>query len=113
MAVRIEMSDETRSHLLGVEFLPLSITVNGKEYTPEAAVDAGYKGAVWRVRDEFGRLRALKLCIYDDYEDRSYLQELSRASALEPYSCFADFIDAGLVELALGDVPAKKIRLFR
>jgi hypothetical protein len=108
MPVRIELSEEQRRHLLGLEFLPPSIQVNGKSYTPEAPVAAGFKGAVWRIRDEFGRLRALKLCIYDDYQDRSYLEELSRASALEPHREFAHFVDAGLVELTLGSLPTQK-----
>jgi len=104
MPDRIQLGDEVRRHLLGQEFLPASIQVNGKTYTPEAPIAAGFKGAVWRVRDEFARRRALKLCIHDDYQDRSYLQELSRASDLEPYSEFAHFVDAGLVELTLGSL---------
>lgn len=112
MPDRIQLSDEQRRHLLGQQFLPSSIQVNGKSYTPEALVAAGFKGAVWRIRDEFGRRRALKLCIYDDYQDRSYLQELSRASALESYHEFAHFVDAGLVELSLGSLPKQKFVCF-
>lgn len=112
MPDRIQLSEEQRRHLLGQEFLPSSIQVNGKSYTPEAPVAAGFKGAVWRIRDEFGRRRALKLCIYIDYQERSYLQELSRASALEPYREFAHFVDAGLVELALGSLPRQKFVCF-
>jgi hypothetical protein len=112
MPDRIELSDEQRSHLLGQEFLPASITINGKTYAPEAPIAAGYKGAVWRIRDEFGRRRAVKLCTYDDYQDRSYLQEFARASALEPYREFASPIDAGLVELTLGSLPAQKFVCF-
>jgi len=107
MAERISLSQEQRRHLLGQEFLPASVGVNGKTYTPEEPVAAGFKGAVWRARDEFGRLRALKLCMYDDYRDRSYLQEVSRASALEPYREFARFVDAGLVQLSLGSLPTQ------
>ena len=102
MAKRIELSEEVKRYLLQAEHLPRSISVNGKSYTPETPVDAGYKGAVWQVRDEFGRRRALKLCTYDDYRDRSYLQEMSMASALEPYRQFAQFVDAGLAEVFLG-----------
>ena len=107
MAARIELDEETRRHLLDAEFLPDAIIVNHKTYTPEVPVAAGYKGAVWRVRDEFGRQRALKLCTSADYQDRSYLQELSRASALERYPEFAHFVDAGLTELSLGAVPTQ------
>ncbi len=112
MPERVQLSEEQRRILLGSEFLPSSLTVNGKTYPPEAPVKAGFKGAVWQIRDEFGRRRALKLCIYDDYRDRSYLQELSRASALEPYREFAHFVDAGLVELSLGSLPTQKFVCF-
>src|SRR5688572_25389971 len=103
MARRIELTDEQRAHLLDPNLLPHSITVNGKVYTPQEQVAAGFKGAVWRVRDEFARDRALKLCTHEDYQNRSYLEELSRASALESHREFAHFIDAGLVnDLELG-----------
>jgi hypothetical protein len=112
MPERIELTEDQRRHLLGQEFLPHSITVNGKSYTPESPVAAGFKGAVWRVRDEFGRLRALKLCIHDDYRDRSYMQELSRAAALEPYREFAHFVDAGLAKVSLGALPEQTFVCF-
>ena len=67
---------------------------------------------MWRVRDEFARFRALKLCIYADYEDRSYLEELTRASLLEQYKEFAEFVDAGLVELELGTLPKQTFVCF-
>ena len=57
MPERIELSEEQRRHLLGQEFLANSVPVNNKTYTPEAPVAAGFKGALWRVRDEFGRPR--------------------------------------------------------
>jgi hypothetical protein len=112
MPDRIQLSEELRRHLLGQEFLPSSIAVREKSYTPEAPVAAGFKGAVWRIRDEFGRRRALKLCVYEDYRGRSYLEELSRASALEPYREFAHFIDGGLVELRLGSLPKQTFVCF-
>jgi serine/threonine protein kinase len=62
-------------------------------------VTAGFKAAVWKVTDEHGRARAAKLAIYEDYEDRSFLEELSRAAKLEPFPQFAKFIDAGLTDL--------------
>lgn len=101
MPDRIELSLELRSKLLDPVLLPREISVNGKKYTPEAPVKAGFKGVVWKVRDEFGRIRALKLSIYDDYDQRSYLQELSHASVLESNPFFAHFVDAGLCDLIL------------
>ena len=99
---RIELGKNLRRGLLAPENLPEEVRVNGKTYVPVAPVDAGYKGAVWLVRDEFGRKRALKLCIHEDYQDRSYLQELARGSRLETYQEFAKFVDAGLTELSIG-----------
>ena len=112
MPERIALTDEQRRHLLDQEMLPSLITVNSKSYTPESPVGAGNKGVVWRVRDEFARLRALKLCIYADYEDRSYLEELTRASPLEQHNEFAEFVDAGLVELDLGTLPKQTFVCF-
>lgn len=102
MAERVQLSDDLRHRLLDRSLLPTSVTINAKSYAVEEPVKAGFKGAVWRVRDEFGRLRAVKLATYDDYQDRSYLQEMTRASLLDPYDVFAKFIDAGLVETSLG-----------
>ena len=112
MVKRIKLSDELKRDLQDPELLPTSICVNNKTYAVERPVDAGYKGAVWLVCDEFGRLRALKLCTYDDYQDRSYLEELSRASSLEPYPVFAQFIDAGLVEVSIGSHTSQKFVCF-
>ncbi|MFB3894651.1 MAG: hypothetical protein ACE15C_21835 [Phycisphaerae bacterium] len=72
MAERIQLSGDLRRKLLDRSLLPSSVTINGKSYSVEEPVKAGFKGAVWRVRDEFGRLRAVKLATYDDYQDRSY-----------------------------------------
>ena len=112
MPNRIALTDEQRAALLDQEHLPCSISINDKVYWPLSPVDSGHKGVVWRVRDGFSRLRAVKLCIYDDYQDRSYLEEASRASKLEPYREFARFIDAGLVELSIGPLPRRKFVVF-
>ena len=103
MAERIELSEELRHYLLEPENLPSTITVCGRKYTPVAPTAAGYKGVVWQAKDEFGRDRALKLCVYGDYEERSYLQEVARAARLEPYQEFARFIDAGIIEHSVGE----------
>ena len=112
MPKRIELNDKQRQILLSPEHLPSSVCVNGKTYTPEEPIEAGFKGVVWRACDEFARPRALKLCIYDDYMDRSYLQELSRAAALDQYREFARFVDAGLTNLSLGSLPKQTFVVF-
>jgi serine/threonine protein kinase len=98
---RIELSESLRSLLLNQDNLPQEFEVEGRRYVPHQAVRAGFKAAVWKVTDVYGRPRAAKLAIHEDYESRSFLQELSLAARLEPYSQFAKFIDAGVVRLRL------------
>lgn len=105
MPDRIQLTPDQRDALLASASLPPSVCINGKTYTCQRPVDAGFKGAVWEVKDEFGRARALKLCIYADYTESSYLQEVSRAARLEPYPQFAKLVDAGLLSLRLGGGP--------
>ena len=112
MPDRIQLSDEQRRCLLDPDSLPSSVDVSGRSYVPEQPIAAGYKGVIWRVKNQFGRPRALKLCIYEDYENRSYLQEMSRVSALESYREFASLEDTGLVELRLGSLPKQKFVCF-
>ena len=100
---RIQLTDDQRRRLLDPDNLPHRISVAGRDYTPEAPVAAGFKGAVWRVRDHFSRLRALKLCICEDYEDRSYLQEVHHTAQLSDHHQFARLEDVGTVDLVLGD----------
>ena len=109
---RVQLTDNQRRSLLDPANLPHRISVAGREYTPETPVAAGFKGAVWRVRDHFSRLRALKLCICADYEDRSYLQEAHRIAQLSDHHQFARLEDAGMVELSLGDAPPQHFVAF-
>lgn len=102
MVDRIELSAELREFLLDPSEMPTEIFVDQDRYTPDYPVAAGYKGAVWKVSDKFGRPRALKLAILEDYQDRSYLEEVQRAAKLERYEEFARLEDAGMVTL---DVP--------
>ena len=104
MADRIELSAELREFLLDPSTIPTEVSVDQERFTPNCPVAAGYKGAVWKVTDKFGRARALKLAILDDYQSRSYLGEMQRAARLEPYEGFARLEDAGVVTL---DVPGQ------
>lgn len=100
MPDKIELNPEIREFLLDPERIPTEIKLNGRSYTVDRPVDAGFKGAVWKVRDKFSRPRAIKLAIHEDYSERSYLQEVGRASSLEPFrEFFAGFDDAGPVDL--------------
>jgi len=75
-------------------------------------VRAGFKGAVWKVKDRFSRTRAAKLAIFEDYADRSFLDEFSLAARLEPYPQFARFDDADVVEVCLGDLGTRTFVCF-
>ncbi len=109
MADRIELPAELREFLLDPSALPTEIFVNQNRYTPDHPVAAGYKGVVWKVTDGFGRARALKLAILEDYQDRSYLEEIRRTAKLEGHEVFARLEYAGPVTL---DVPGHRGRTF-
>ena len=109
MVERIELSPDLRNFLLDPSNMPTEISVGQGTYTPDHPVAAGYKSAVWKVTDKFGRARALKLAILEDYRDRSYLEEVQRAVELERYPEFARLDDAGPVTL---DVPQHTGRPF-
>jgi hypothetical protein len=109
---RVELSDEERLVLLSDESLPKTIGVNGKEYVVQKAIATGFKGAVWRVHDEFGRKRALKLCPVIEYSEKSYLLESISAAKLEPYRSFASFVDAGVISIELGTLGIRRFVAF-
>jgi len=102
MSECIELTAEIAAALKDRSRMPTSVTVKGNSYTLDCPVGEGFKAVVWKAQDDLGRLRALKFAVYADYEDRSYLQELSRASTLDKYDEFARFIDAGLVRIDFG-----------
>ena len=81
--------------------MPAAILVGVEQYTPQIPVASGYKSVVWKVIDKFGRQRALKLAILEDYQERSFLEEVQRAAPLEQYEQFARLIDADMVKLDL------------
>ena len=98
-----ELSEELKAKLLDRDAIPSDVTLRGITYTVYGPVTAGVKGAVWRVIDHFSRPRALKLAIEADYENRSYLQEISYIAKLDAYPQFASFVDAGIVEMQVGE----------
>jgi hypothetical protein len=89
MPNRIQMDETLKAVLLDPSNLPRELQLNGKQYVPEATAKAGHKGAVWRVKDEYGRLRAAKLAIVADYNERSYLKEVALGARLDQYDEFA------------------------
>ena len=109
MRERIVIPEALRSILLDPSNMPAAILVGGEQYTPQIPVASGYKSVVWKVIDKFGRQRALKLAILEDYQERSFLEEVQRAAPLEQYEHFARLIDADMVRL---DLPGWSERLF-
>lgn len=83
------------------DLIDKEIEVSGKSYTLEMPKAAGFKGVVWKGRDELGIPVAIKFAIMADYEDRSYLQEANKAKQLRGYPRFAELIDADIVNLHL------------
>ena len=109
MADRTELPAELRDFLLDSSKMPTKIIVGQEEYTLDIPAGSGFKGVVWRVTAKFGRQRALKLAIFEDYQEKSFLGEVQRASELESYEGFARLTDADIVEL---DVPGDERRRF-
>ena len=103
MPERIQLSPELVAQLSNPDAVPRQVILNNRQYTVERPVGAGFKGVVWKVIDSFGMSWALKLCTPADYESRSYMQEVSRASKLRPYPQFAQINDAGIVVIELGN----------
>lgn len=98
---RIVMDDETKTALESSEVVPREIDIRGRKFTTERYVAAGFKGAVWRGLDEYGGPVALKFTVYDDYRERSYLEEAEWARKLTGRGPFADFIHAGIVSIPI------------
>ena len=102
MTPRIELSKEVKEFLFDHTSMPRTIEVHGSTYTLHKPIAAGYKGVVWEVTDDFARRRAAKIAIAEDYQNRSFLQELALTAKLEPYSQFAKFDVAGVIKISIG-----------
>ena len=62
----LQLSPELTARLSDPEELLETVTLNGRKYTVERPIAAGFKGIVWKVVDSFAILWALKLCIHED-----------------------------------------------
>lgn len=103
MAGRVELDEATKASLQSDKVVSQDgIIIDSQQYFPKEHVKSGTKGVVWKGRDEHNHPVAIKFTIYEDYEDRSFLEEASRASKLKDYpASFARFEKVGLVELRL------------
>jgi len=107
----IIMDEETKKILSDPSIRLEEIKVNGKKYYLKEFVSSrGAKSVVWKGVDEYGEPPlAIKFVTYEDYMDRSYLQEAAKYAKLRNYpEVFAYFINAGIIELSLAK---KKIKL--
>lgn len=111
MPTRIVLNKALRSAMLRRDSMPDYIEVGGRKYSPQSPLNAGHKAVVWKVTDEYGRPRAAKFAIYKDYEDRSFLQEMTRAASLERYFQFARLDAADIISLHIASQGTSNIRL--
>ena len=111
---RIEIDEVTKESLQSGQVVPLAgIIINSQQYFPKEHVKSGTKGVVWEGRDEYNHPVAIKFTIYEDYEDRSPLEEASRASKLKDYpDSFARFERVDLVEMNLLNGQKRKFVCF-
>lgn len=98
---RIQMSEEIKNYLKKIENIPDPITFHEKKFFPKEYGGSGYKGVVWKGKDDAGTDVAIKLTDAEDYVDRSFLQELHLAGKLRGYDNFAQYIDADVIEIPI------------
>ena len=84
-----DLSTAEADALSGANLIGERIMVDGEGYTLNTVVGHGRRGVVWRATNGVGVSRALKFATAGDYEDKTPVAELVRASALESYRCVA------------------------
>lgn len=108
---RTQLSTDLRTALEDGQSMPEVVTVMGQQFRLDHPIGHGYKSVVWEVRDQFARARALKLAIAEDYEDRSFLQEITRAGSLED-PAFSTLHAAEAIEIPVGALGEVKLIAF-
>lgn len=109
---RIQLDSKTKEALRSSEVIPNEIDVRNRKYFTREYVAEGYKGVLWKGIDEYGGEVAIKFTIYEDYMNRSYLEEAERARKLRGRGPFADFIDSGLINITISDDKEEKFVCF-
>jgi len=107
---RIQMDKQTRERLSSS--IPIEITVKGKKYYPKKYISSGYKSVVWQGVDEHGTPVAVKFAIYEDYMNRSFLEEWNRADKLKHYPHFAQLENADIIEISFSKSERRKFICF-
>ncbi len=101
--MRPQLSDNLKEALQSKAIMPETLEIRGVTYNLHESRRAGYKGVVWKVTDDIGRFRALKLTIHSDYEDRSWAEEVLLASRIEREVAFARLDAAELKKIDVGE----------
>lgn len=97
---RIQMNRKLKFFLSSPEKIPKSLTILGREYFPKEFISSdGYKSVVWKGIDHYNAPVIIKIATYEDYTTRSFLDEVSKTVKLRHYSEFANFYDAGIIEI--------------
>lgn len=96
---RIRLKEETRKALMSKEIVPRFVKIRERKYYPLEPHDSGFKGVVWKGRDDLGSSVAIKFAMSKDYENRSFHKEAILSNKLRGYPRFAQFIDAGIVKI--------------
>lgn len=111
---RIQIDEKTKKLLSSEDVIPYEISIGGRKYYRKKLVSTkGHKGVVWKGISERMNINvAIKFAIYEDYMNRSYLEEVSRASKFDGYQTFVQFVDADIKELSLPDIGKKKFVCF-
>ncbi len=87
---RIVMSEIDKEFLSKLDQKINVVTIDKKEYALKDLLSTdGKKSVVWKVSDKYGNNFALKLATFGDYVDRSFDEEIIRASKVNTYSQFA------------------------
>lgn len=98
---RIQITKEDKKLLSSLETIQDKIKLHGHKYYPKNLIPSeGYKCVVWKGIDEYNSDVAIKITIYEDYIERSYLEEVTKACKLRNYPVFAHFYDADLIRIS-------------
>jgi serine/threonine protein kinase len=107
----IQMDEATKA-ILRSDDVPREIDVRGRKCHPKEYKGEGFKGVVWKGKDEYGGDVAIKFTIHEDYMEKSYLEEAVRARSLGNSDYFARFIDSGITEIQWPNGGPRKFVVF-
>jgi energy-coupling factor transporter ATP-binding protein EcfA2/tRNA A-37 threonylcarbamoyl transferase component Bud32 len=100
---------EIRAALEEINNLPEVLCVGEANYTIHAVAGGGYKSVVYKVVDQDGIDRALKLAAPEDYEEDSFEHEKFLSRKLIRYRSFAALHNVGVVEVDLPSLGTKRL----